>query len=192
VSQDGPAESGPGWYRTARMRRTTSLLTGMPNANVICCAIRGQPHVGFRRFISTTAAMMSWVGPFGPGFFGTFDENSRRYFRLVSARCKFKSVAGFRTIADRTSRLGRMRSAHKPATMRSEERRLGHRLRETLEDEQLLFDEHGFGHDRAGAAGTSEPGERGQEMEKQNGQVAHGESYQAREMDEMPSRPLKK
>ena len=53
----GPAESGFGWYRTARMRRTTSLLMGMPNASVIWCAIRGHPQVGFRCFMSTTAAM---------------------------------------------------------------------------------------------------------------------------------------
>jgi hypothetical protein len=39
------------------MRRTTSLFMGIPKAKAICCAIRGQPQVGFRRFISTTAAM---------------------------------------------------------------------------------------------------------------------------------------
>src|SRR5690348_14808104 len=30
-------------------------------------------------FMSTTAAMTSWHGPFGPGFTGRFDENSLRY-----------------------------------------------------------------------------------------------------------------
>src|SRR5712691_4386893 len=78
-AEHSPAESGFGWYRAARMRRTTSLLMGIPKARVICCAIRGHPHVGFRCFMSTTAAMTSWLGPFGPGFFFTFDENSRRY-----------------------------------------------------------------------------------------------------------------
>jgi hypothetical protein len=34
VSQDGRAESGVGWYRTARMRRTTSLLIGRRKRNV--------------------------------------------------------------------------------------------------------------------------------------------------------------
>jgi hypothetical protein len=43
VSHDGPAASGVGWYRTARMRRTTSLFKGIPKAKAICCAIRGQP-----------------------------------------------------------------------------------------------------------------------------------------------------
>src|ERR1700730_4665686 len=43
VSHDGPAASGFGRYRTARMRRTTSLLMGIPNARAICCAIRGFP-----------------------------------------------------------------------------------------------------------------------------------------------------
>jgi hypothetical protein len=68
------------------MRRTTSLLIGTSKAKVICCAIRGQPHVGFRRFISTTAATTSRLGPRGPGFFRAVGENSRRYFRVFSAR----------------------------------------------------------------------------------------------------------
>ena len=132
VSHEGPHESGSGWYRTARMRRTTSLSIAMPKARAICCAIRGQPQVGFRCFMSTTAAITSWVGLFGPGFFGTPDEKSRRYFRLVRARWSVKNVEGFMTIAERINRRGRMRSAHKLATMRSEGRRLGERLRERL------------------------------------------------------------
>jgi hypothetical protein len=32
------------------MRRTTSLLMAIPNASVICCAIRGEPHVGVPPF----------------------------------------------------------------------------------------------------------------------------------------------
>ena len=36
-----------------------------------------------------------------------------------------------------------------------------------------MFDEHGFGHHRAGTAGTGESGNGGQQMQKQNGQIAH-------------------
>jgi Transposase IS116/IS110/IS902 family len=36
VSQDGPVESGAGRYRTARIRRTRSLLLGRSKARVIC------------------------------------------------------------------------------------------------------------------------------------------------------------
>src|ERR1700704_3272954 len=82
----------------------------MPKANVICWAMRGHPHIGFRFFMSTMAAMTSWLGPFGPGFFWQLDENSCRYFLVVSARWKRRSVEGFRTIATRTKRLGRMSS----------------------------------------------------------------------------------
>jgi hypothetical protein len=57
-----------------------------PGAKAICCAMRGQPHVGFRCFMSTTAAITSWLDPRGPGFFRTVGENSRRYFRVFSAR----------------------------------------------------------------------------------------------------------
>jgi hypothetical protein len=45
-----------------------------------------------------------------------------------------------------------------------------------VEDEQLLLDEDGFGHDRAGAAGTDESGERRQQMEKEDDQIAHRQS----------------
>ena len=50
---------------------------GISKAKAICCAIRGQPHVGFRRFMSTTAATTSWLGPRGPGFLRAVDKNSR-------------------------------------------------------------------------------------------------------------------
>src|ERR1700687_3675304 len=56
---DGPAGSGFGCYRTVKMRRTTSLLMGIPKARVICSAIRGQPPVGFRSLMSTMAAVTS-------------------------------------------------------------------------------------------------------------------------------------
>src|SRR5712692_9172883 len=59
------------------IRRTTSLFMGIPKARVICCAIRGHPQIGFRCFMSATAAMTSWLGPLGPGFVGPLDEKSR-------------------------------------------------------------------------------------------------------------------
>jgi hypothetical protein len=51
----------------------------------ICWAIRGQPQLGLRCFISTTTRMSSALGPFGPGFRRRFGENSIRYFRLLMA-----------------------------------------------------------------------------------------------------------
>ena len=43
----------------------------------------------------------------------------------------------------------------------------------TIEDQELVLDEHGFRDDGTGAAGTGKPGDRRQEMETQDGQVAH-------------------
>jgi hypothetical protein len=37
----------------------------------------------------------------------------------------------------------------------------------------LLLDENGLSHHRPGAAGSGEPGDRRQQMEKQDGQIAH-------------------
>ena len=44
------------------------------------------------------------------------------------------------------------------------------------QDLQLLLDEQGLGHHRTRAARTREPGDRRQQMEKQDGQIAHGTS----------------
>ena len=42
-----------------------------------------------------------------------------------------------------------------------------------IEDQQLLLDEHGFGDHRARAAGTGKSGDRHQQMQKKDGQIAH-------------------
>ena len=70
-------------------------------------------------------------------------------------------MKGFSTIADRISRPGRMRSAQTPATTEAE---MGCTFPGTIEDEQLLPDEHGFGHHGAGPAGTDELGDRRNQM----------------------------
>src|SRR6266850_1366388 len=101
------------------MRRTTFLSMGIPKARVICCAIRGHPQLGFRCFMPTTAAMTSWLGPLGPGFIGSVDEKSRRYFRWISARCRLNSVDGLKTIAERIKRPGRTKIAHRRILPRS-------------------------------------------------------------------------
>ncbi|MSO23845.1 MAG: hypothetical protein EXQ58_11500 [Acidobacteria bacterium] len=98
----------------------------------ICCAIRGQPQVGLRCFIWKTAAMISCLGPFGPGFFRNLGENSRRHFRVFRAWCKFNRVEGLSVIAERMMRAGRIKRAHKPATIRSDTPRCGARFRERL------------------------------------------------------------
>ena len=43
-----------------------------------------------------------------------------------------------------------------------------------IENQQLLFDEYGLGHQGTRAARPRESGDRRQQMEKQDGQIAHG------------------
>ena len=50
---------------------------------------------------------------------------------------------------------------------------IGRAFSTTIEDEQLVLDERGFGHRRAGAAGTGDSGNGHQQMQKQDGQIAH-------------------
>jgi hypothetical protein len=99
---------------------------------LICSAIRGQPHVGLRCFISTTARITSAFGPFGPGLALRFGENSSRYFRCTKARWKCSRVDGLKTIATRRKRIGMIQSAQNPAIRRSKIRRFGARRRERL------------------------------------------------------------
>src|SRR6266702_5002939 len=99
----------------------------MLNAKAICWAIRGQPQLGFRCFISTTARMSSALGPFGPGLRRRVGENSTRYFCLLKALSRPSSVEGFRTIAERSRRVGRTKSAIKPARTRSDACKFGDR-----------------------------------------------------------------
>src|SRR5262249_18412617 len=142
-----------------RIRRTISLSIATPKAKAICWATRGEPQVGFRRLISTTAPMSSFSGPFGPGRRPRFDENNMRYLRFLSRLWKYsrvekrsqiientlkpgsffmklrrpkgvgERVEGFNTMAEPTRRAGRMNRVHKPVMIRSAARSLGARLR---------------------------------------------------------------
>jgi hypothetical protein len=128
VSQDGPADPDSGRKCIPRIRRTTSLSMSTPKASAICWAIRRQPHLVLRRFISTTASMSSFAGPFGPGRPLHSGEKSMRYFRFVSIWWKCNRVDGRKTMAFLRTRAGRMRRMNKPAIIRSETRRLGARF----------------------------------------------------------------
>ena len=46
----------------------------------------------------------------------------------------------------------------------------------TIEDQQLVLDEHRFGYHGTGAAGTGEPGDGCKQVQKKNGQIAHRRS----------------
>src|SRR5437016_86010 len=70
------------------------------------------------------------LGPFGPGLQRRFGENSSRYFCLLKALSRPSSVEGFRTIAERSRRVGRTKSAIKPARMQSEVHKFGDRCQE--------------------------------------------------------------
>src|SRR5215467_11671399 len=117
----------------------------------------GEPQLGFRLFISTTAPMSSFSGPFGRGRRPRFDENNMRYLRFLSRLWKYSRVEkrsqiientlkpgsflklrrpkgvrdrveGFNTMAERKMRDRRMNRVHKPVMIRSPARTLGARL----------------------------------------------------------------
>src|SRR5215469_16390780 len=99
-SQDGPPDPASGWKCVARIRRTTSLSMSMPNAKAICSAIRLQPQVQLRRFISRTASISSFVGPLGPSRQTRLGENSTRYF---AGSTSYENAAESRSLRRRPS-----------------------------------------------------------------------------------------
>ena len=53
------------------------------------------------------------------------------------------------------------------------ERQASRSLPTAVEDQQLLLDEHGFGHDGPHAAGPGEPSDGRQQMQEKDGQLTH-------------------
>src|SRR6266478_895011 len=82
------------------------------------------------------------------------------------------SVEGFRTIAERSRRVGRTKSAIKPAGIRSDACRLGDRFRE-IQDQDLVLEEKRLRNEGTDPAGTEQPSQDGNEMDEKNGQIAH-------------------
>src|SRR3981081_4010710 len=107
--------------------------------------MRGQPQLGLRRFMATTASMRSFFGPFGPGRRLRSGENSMRYFRFLSRLWTCSRVEDFRR---------------------------GAQIRRTLaaatKDSHLMFDEHGLGNDGTDASGPCQPHERDDQMNEKN------------------------
>ena len=71
------------------------------------------------------------------------------------------SVEGFGTIAERSRRVGRTKSAIKPARMRSDERRLGVRCRERFRN---------YGTD---SAGSEQAGQGCDEVDEKDDEMTH-------------------
>jgi len=67
---------------------------------------------------------------------------------------------------------------------------IGRPLSRTIEDQQLVLDEHRFGHDGTSAARTGDPGDCRDQMQKKDGEIAYGamlptSSAQARKAHEL-------
>src|SRR5215470_11661676 len=100
--------------------------------------MRVQPKRGFRRFISTIAAMSSGEGPLGPGLRRRpREEKSRWYFRSTKALWNLDSVAGLISAPSFDIRCGCTNCMVRPSTKRSKAERLGARF--PIADEQLVL-----------------------------------------------------
>jgi hypothetical protein len=123
------------------MRRTTSLLMGIRKAKAICCAIRGQPHVGFCCFMSRTAAMTSWVGRLLPDL----GREQPAIFPRRQRAMEPQERRGFQD--DRGTDQPAL--AHEERTHAGDDAICEAEIRCSfpgpIEDQQLLLEEHGFG-----------------------------------------------
>ena len=116
--------------------------------------------------------MTSWLGPFGPGFLRTLRENSRRYSvlqRSMEAQQRGGSQDDRRT--DQPPRADEEPTPSGDDPIR--QAKIGCTFSGTIEDQQLLLDEHRFGHHGTRAAGTGEADDRCQQMQKKDGEIAH-------------------
>ncbi len=124
----------------------------------ICRAIRGQPHLGLRRFIATMASTSALDGPLGP-VRRRLGENSQRYLRRRSIRSEHDG---------RAEHAGR---AHEERTHAGDDpircAEVRRPLTRAIENQQLLLDQKRFGDDRPQTAGAQQPRQGGDQVDEQ-------------------------
>ena len=86
------------------------------------------------------AATNSRDGPLGPGRPRRVGEHSTRYLRVRKCRWKSRIVDGLSTMAERTTRVGRMKSEHTPARSRSRRSEVRRALPGAIQDQELVLD----------------------------------------------------
>jgi hypothetical protein len=122
-----------------------------PKVSATCCAMRGHPQLGLRRFISTTASMSALSGPFGPGW-----SHVRRKQQVVFSfgQHVVEMQQGGRLQHDGGT--GNARRVHEKGTQAGDDTirspEVGSTLSAATEDPQLMFDQHRLGHDGTEAA----------------------------------------
>jgi hypothetical protein len=153
VSQEGPPSVDVGRKCRTGIRRTTSLLIDVPKATLICSAMCGYPHIGLRRFISTTAWIKSAVGPFGLGFARFFGESGKPILSLHQCAMKTEKCRWLK--CNRQTRASLRRNPSGNRIPRSGDP--GCEIRRTspraIEDQQLVLGNYGFCDYRAHAHG---------------------------------------
>ena len=86
---------------------------------------------------------------------------------------KIQEIAGFKTTAERRTRIGRMNRVHKPAMMRSEDRRLEARFPAPIQNQKLMSHQHGLSNNRTETTGFAEPDDSDDRAQKESENVAH-------------------
>src|SRR4051794_14453461 len=140
--------------------------------------MRGQPHLGFRRFIATTASIRFRFGPFGPGPCLRCGENRVGIFVYIAERA---DVAEWK--ASERWRKESACAAHEQGAQTGDDPVSGAQIGGTsaiaIEDQQLVPNQRRFGNNGAESAGSYQPDNGDDQMNEKNEEVAHSwQSYQ--------------
>ena len=126
--------------------------------------MRGQPQLGLRRFIATTASMRSLFGPFGPGRRPRWGENNMRYFRFLSTLWKMQQSGRLQNDGGTENAC----PAHEKGAQTGDDpiggAQVGRTLAAAIEDQQLMPDQHGFGNNGTDSARPCQPGHGDDQM----------------------------
>jgi hypothetical protein len=133
---------------------------------VICCAIRGHPQLGFPLFHVDDRGDDVLAGPRGARLYRSIRREKPAILLLNQRAMQVQQRGGFED--DRgTSQPARPDEDRTQAGDHAiGGTKIGRPFSRPIEDQQLVFGEHGFGHHRTGAAGTSESGNGHQQMQK--------------------------
>jgi hypothetical protein len=112
------------------------------------------------------------AGSLGARFHGHLGREEPPIFPLGQRSMKAQQGGGFEDDrgTDHPARLHEERTQAGDNTIR--EPKIGRPFSRPIEDQQLVLDEHGFGHRGTRAAGTGQSGDRRQQMQKKNGEIA--------------------
>jgi hypothetical protein len=119
------------------------LSISTPKANVNRWAIRGQPQLGLRRFISATASMSSLFGPFRGRRMPALRRKQQAVFSLRQRAVEIEQRRGLQDHCTTQNAAW----VHEKDAQTGDHTLGGAEVGSAIENQWLMFDEHRLGND---------------------------------------------